>query len=161
MLKIHKHAIHIWSCCFIAWIASRASSLIAWIASRACNFIAWIGSISATFLCIIQNMFLHFFMKFSLAFRPSSTSFGSLSFVTFCDVLFIFILGYKEKELKQTWIQFLNILFLIQPGKVWNVLWGNLKNHRNPLKPRCILVWNVRAIRYFPSQNRSDLLMRE
>ena len=56
-----------------------------------------------------------FFIKLSLPLRPASARFGSLSFVTFCDVLSMFILRYKEKELK--WIQFLNILFLIQPGK--------------------------------------------
>ena len=39
------------------------------------------------------------------------------SFVTVSDALSMFILRYKEKKLKQTWIQFLNILFLIQPGK--------------------------------------------
>ena len=57
-----------------------------------------------------------FFIKFSLSLRPASTRSGSLSFVTFCHVLSMIILGYKEKGLKQRWIQFLNIWFLIQPG---------------------------------------------
>ena len=53
------------------------------------------------------------FMYVSCDFLPISCLLGS--FVTFCDVLSMFILRYKEKKLK--WIQFLNILFLIQPGK--------------------------------------------
>ena len=41
------------------------------------------------------------------------------------------------------------------------MLSGNLKNHPRPLKTYCTLVSNVRATRYFPSQKRSGLLMRE
>ena len=51
----------------------------------------------------------------SCNFLPHSCLLGS--FVTFHRVLSMFILRYKEKGLKQTWIQLLNILFLIQPGK--------------------------------------------
>ena len=98
MLKIHKHAIHIWSCCFIAWIASRASSFIAWIASRACNFIAWIGSISATFLCIIQNMFLHFFHEVFPAF---STFLNKFWILVFCNFLWCFVHFYFRVQRKR------------------------------------------------------------
>ena len=55
------------------------------------------------------------FMYVSYDFLLRSYLLGS--FVIFCDVLSMFILRYKRKGLKQTWIQFLNILFLIQPGK--------------------------------------------
>ena len=99
------------------------------------------------------------FMNVSCDFLPHSCLLGS--FVTFSDVLSMFILRYKERGLKQTWIQLLNILFLIQPGKRWKVLQGSLKNHRKPLKTCCTLVSNVGATRYFLSQNRSGLLMRE
>ena len=58
-----------------------------------------------------------FFIKFSLSLRPASTRSESLSFVTFCHVLSMIILGCKEKGLKQTWIQFMNIRFLIRQGK--------------------------------------------
>ena len=47
-----------------------------------------------------------FLINISLPLHPASTNFGSLSFVTLCDVLSMFILRYKEKELRQTWIQF-------------------------------------------------------
>ena len=56
--------------------------------------------------------------------------------------------------------QFLNILFLIQPGKMWNVPWSNLKNHKKHLKTCCTLVSNVGATMHFPSQNRLDLQTR-
>ena len=36
-----------------------------------------------------------------------------------------------------------------------------MKSHSKPLKTYCKLVLNVGTIRYFPSQNRSGLLMRE
>ena len=65
------------------------------------------------------------------------------------------------QKLKEKWIQFLNILFLIQPEKRWNMLWDSLKNHRKPLKTLCTFVLNVGARRYFPLQSRSGLLMRE
>ena len=99
------------ACCFIAWIVSRASS-----------FTAWISSISATLFASFKVSSFIFFITFYLPLHPASTRFGSLSFVTFCDVLFMFTLRYKEKVLKQAWIQFLNILFLIRPGKRWSVL---------------------------------------
>ena len=54
-------------------------------------------------------------MYFSVPLRAALTHFES--FVTFSGILPMFISKYKEKELKQTWIKFLNILFLIQPEK--------------------------------------------
>ena len=65
------------------------------------------------------------------------------------------------QKLKEKWIQFLNILFLIQPGKRWNVLQGSLNVLQGSLKTRCILASNVRATRYFLSRNRSGLVMSE
>ena len=38
---------------------------------------------------------------------------------------------------------------------------GNLKNHNKYLKKCCTLVSNVGATIYFPSPNRSGLLMKE
>ena len=67
------------------------------------------------FFTSFRILSFNLFMYFSLPLRAASTRFGS--FVTFSGVLSMSILRYKEKELKQTWTQFLNILFLIQPGK--------------------------------------------
>ena len=59
-------------------------------------------------LVVFLPAFFASFKKFSFTFfhnifpalRLASTHFGSLSFLTFCDVLSMFILRYKEKELK-------------------------------------------------------------
>ena len=101
----------IWSC---GGGVGDAGSFIAYIVSSAGSFIACIASISAT-LHRLGYFLFNLFMDFSLPLRAFLTHFES--FVTFSGVLSMFILKYKEKELKQTWIQFLNILFLIQPGK--------------------------------------------
>ena len=65
------------------------------------------------------------------------------------------------QKINKKWIQFLNILFLIQLGRRRNVLQDSLKNQRKPLKTRCTFVSNVVATIYFQLQNRSGLLMRE
>ena len=51
------------------------------------------------------------FMYVSCDLLPRSCLLGS--FVTFTDVLSMFTLRHKEKKLKQTWLHFLSILFLI------------------------------------------------
>ena len=76
---------------------------------------SFIASISATFFASFILLSLNLFIYFSLSLRAALTRLGS--FVTFSDVLSMFTLKYKEKKLKQISIPFLNILFLIQPGK--------------------------------------------
>ena len=51
------------------------------------------------------------FMYVSCDFLPRFCLLGS--FVTSSDVLFMFTLRHKEKKLKQRWLHFLSILFLI------------------------------------------------
>ena len=62
------------------------------------------------------------------------------------------------EKVDKKWIQFLNILFLIQLERRWNILQDSLKNYKKNLK---LFVHLFRATMFFLSQNRSGLLTKE
>ena len=97
-------------------------------------------------------------MYFSLPLRAASTHFGS--FVTFSGVFSTFYFK-QNKRLTKNGSNFWTPCFWFSQRKVETVLWGSLKNNKNPLKTRCILVPNVGTTMFFLLHNRSGLPMRE